>query len=94
VSEGIAWEEPPPSRTSNYPWWVEIADALRARPGHWAKIKSDASRTRASQMAAYVRSANGPFAGGQWEAVTRIDLDHREQIRVYARYLGPADPSG
>ncbi len=58
---GIEWAEPPPPRRgrhSSSDRWRDVADALRQRPGEWARVKQDGK---------YLQTADAPrlFAGSR-----------------------------
>jgi hypothetical protein len=62
--------------------WVPVFEALRAKPGEWAKIRTGKNYSSVRNMAQYIRTGNyvGSVAG-EFEATTRgCDL--------WARYVG------
>lgn len=92
----IIWEEPPPSARANYasprPSWVFD---LRARPGHWARVREfpyqgdqyAKAAGAASALATRIRKGGAKYwqPAGSFEAVSRRADG---AYRVYARYVG------
>jgi hypothetical protein len=86
----IAWEEPPADGRGQHERiapWPEIADALKARPGEWARVTEGQKATTARTLA--YRINTGKFVSfrpaGAFEAVSRKQGDG---TFVYARYVG------
>lgn len=84
---GIVWEEPygRAGRTE----WQPIAEALRARPREWARVKTGAKKSTGATLAARIKTgAIAPFRpAGAFEAKSRTIEDG---TAVYARYVGEA----
>lgn len=85
----ISWEAPPPkTRVAREPdrRWMDIAEALRSRPGEWAVVSRDSSASIVTQI------RNGrivAFAGGGFEAPARTIPDTSpKRYQVFARYVG------
>lgn len=87
----LRWEDPPSTRNGaggRDGRWIEIAAALRSKPGQWAVVDVAPTSNRAASLAAALR--NDRYAAmrgdddGFFEANARLkDGEHR----VYARYV-------
>lgn len=95
----IIWEDPPPAdrlgRGSGSVQHAPIAEALKGRPGQWARAGVYDSAATAGTTALLIRSAKTRTYAppGAFEAVARSVVNargHREH-RVYARYVGVQD---
>lgn len=71
----LTWEEPPPPRHVK---WDVIYEALKARPGQWAKVQSGLKMPSGAQQATMKRKG--------FEATYRREADG---CALYARW--PAD---
>lgn len=86
----IRWEGPstdprtlpktPPPRAH-----VELAEALRARPGEWAIFSEDGAPANATHIKQGKRAAFRP--AGSFDAVTRSHPGSRRCV-IYVRYIG------
>lgn len=96
MSDGIVWEDPAPSRRGPVRWrsrWADALDALRERPGQWARIGvMDPPQRRAADTARRINLGRVPEArpAGAFEATSRM-LDDGLRYAVYARYVGAPD---
>lgn len=83
----VVWETPPERRAEGQRAWRPIAEALRQRPGEWARVAEVSSQSSATSTATNIK--RGRYAGlaaGEYESrsVTRKGGPHY----VYARYVG------
>lgn len=91
MSTIITFEEPPGPRGGadrNHP---EIAEALKANPGRWARLNFDfVDAAKANNLASTIKSARlSPYRPkGSFQARVRT-VDG--EVRVYARYIGGAE---
>lgn len=88
VSSLVTFEAPPASKggRAESPRNREIADALRANPGEWAKV---AASEKNDGLAVRIRTGKAKsFADGKWEATSRRNED--DTIDIYARFVGDA----
>ena len=77
----MEWVEPPETRHRRD--WADVARALRAKPGVWAKISDDSDRSLVTHIAT---ARLGSFApAGAYEATSR---GKSNRATVYARYVG------
>lgn len=86
VSELVKFEEPPASKggRAESPRNREIAEALRAKPGVWAKVESGVTN---DGLAVRIRTGKAKsFADGVWEATSR--RNDEDTIDIYARFVG------
>lgn len=82
----VSFEEPPASTggRAESPRNREIAEALRAKPGEWAKVESGVKN---DGLAVRIRTGKAKsFAQGVWEATSR--RNEQETIDIYARFVG------
>lgn len=85
VSSLVTFEEPPASAggRAESPRNKEIAAALRANPGQWAKV---ATGEKNDGLAVRIRTGKAKsFADGKWEATSRRNED--DTIDIWARFL-------
>jgi len=84
----IVWEDPPQDRRSHYGRHAKIAAELKAHPGQWAKIMTDANVSHTALIKNGGVKAYQP--AGSFEAVARNSrtVDGRTRCDVYARYIG------
>lgn len=85
MSDPIQWGLPPaPGRTKRD--WATIVQALKGRPGEWARIETCSSQAAAGALAQQVRRSQPvPLRDGRYEAVARsVDGSYA----VFARYVG------
>lgn len=88
VSTLVSFEAPPASKggRAESPRNREIAEALRANPGEWAKV---AANEKNDGLAVRIRTGKAKsFAEGIWEATSRRNDD--DTIDIYARFVGDA----
>lgn len=88
----VEWGELPPTRarSEDYRAW---ANALRTRPGQWAKLRSF-THSGGSLVTAIKQGKSAPFApAGSYEAARRITAELDDEGRViyelWARWVGP-----
>jgi hypothetical protein len=77
-------EVPPPKRGGRTGAWRAIADALRARPGQWARVAVYGNRNAAGSLASRINAHKTPF-DGDFKAAVRSEGGGSE-FAVYARY--------
>lgn len=85
----LTWEEPPPAARRSF---IGVGDALRARPGEWARIAEYTGRPKAAMLASRIRKGQARYwePAGSFEAVYRtVDDVHF----VYARHVGEGGAS-
>jgi len=85
----INWQEPPAGRRTKARAgkWQQFADALRARPGHWALMSEDIAVSVATQINKGTSAAFRP--AGAFEATTRTaDDSRRGRGAIWVRYVG------
>lgn len=85
----IVWETPPTSQSGPRQLdLVEFAQALRERPGEWARWPRPITGNAASAAATRVNAGFGVFGDrGNYEAVTRTVDGQRI---AFVRYIGEA----
>jgi hypothetical protein len=91
MTADIAFGDLPP-RSERYTRHTPIAEALRARPGQWARIAEYATPRRARHMAYVVRTGRLPAyaPAGAFEAEWR---EEGARGAVWARYTGTEEGS-
>jgi prophage antirepressor-like protein len=67
--------------------WPPVLEALRDRPGEWARVAFTQDGDRAGRVAAHLRSRKLAVPPGRWSFAARTVEDGRGA--VFARYLGP-----
>ena len=87
----LQWKEPPERRAGSYVNWAGIAAALQSRPGDWAIVREDVSRSNATMIIYKIRTGGyrGMTPAGAFDARTTASVDARGD--VYARYVGKVD---
>jgi hypothetical protein len=85
----LTWEEPPPAKQRSF---AGVGDALRARPGQWARIAEYPGRPVASMLVVRIRTGAVRYwqPAGSFEAVSRTVDD---KTCVFARYVGDGEVS-
>ena len=93
-TQEIIWEDPPDTKhlPSNRGHWSKILETVMTRPGEWARIAELPSVT-ARNLQQTLRTARTKRPPGRWEFATRKKKVGADTSRVYARYLGPVEPS-
>lgn len=84
-TDPMRWEGPPPPRKYVQDW-VEIAKALKARPGEWAMVGVYPHAGIASGHAH--RLAHGGYKGLRAGVIEAVSRTVDGEARVYARYVG------
>jgi hypothetical protein len=83
----LTWEDPPPPRHQHVDWGA-IADRLIERPSHWAKVRENAPRHTAANVALRI-NRGGLVAfrpAGHFEARSRATGGGGSDLWV--RYVG------
>lgn len=82
----ITWEEPPPPKQRDF---RGVPDALRAKPGQWARIAEYGNPGQAGMLVARIRRGEVSYwqPAGTFEAVARRVGDKHG---VWVRYVGEA----
>jgi hypothetical protein len=90
VLEAPQFEVPPTtarSRAISPSKWTEVAEALRERPGEWARVSTHQTEESAKQAASGIRNGNrsGFEPKGTFDAVFGAGND--DDFGVWARYV-------
>lgn len=87
-ADSLVWETPPPSAMKRryYSKWQDIADALRRKPGEWARLPMDGQKNPRA-VAAVIKGG----ATKSWRPKGAFEATFSGDGVVHARYVG--DPA-
>lgn len=85
--DGLVWAEPPRLGRSREPALTDKqVEALRSRPGAWARVRTFPAKTSAGTMAARCKKGDADVPEGKWEYRA---ARHEAGSALYVRFIEP-----
>lgn len=99
TAEGITFGTPPADDSTRRPSsdWTAIVEALKARPGEWARVERASAITTARSRVSQIRrgKARG-FESGVWDArleeIPKEESDGKERAYLWVSCVHPDTP--
>ncbi len=90
---GVVFCDPPRRGHVDDLPWLDIADALLARPGEWARVAQTPKPSPSSTLVSLVKKGRTPLVADDYEARSaRYVEDGHDRWGVWLRYVGPVEP--